>query len=226
MINNRILTLVYRSILFTFCFVGIFLNSGISEGFFNTELFVYYTYITNILCLVVTGIVLYDNYKKVINNEHRGHNEIIRKIKGAATIGILITGVVYHFLLGDTSVEGYFHLDNIIVHYIVPLMFVLDWILFDKRKNINVIDPLTWLLLPATYLIYALIRGAIVGADAKLQYAYWFIDVNDLGYSGVLIWALILTLAFSIVGYLMWLFDKVVKIDGKIKLDFSKEEVN
>lgn len=223
MFNNRILTLVYRSILLTFCFVGLFLNSGISEGYFNTELFVYYTYLTNILCLVVTGIVLFYNYKKVVSNEITGHNEVIKKIKGAATIGILITGVVYHFLLGDTSSEGYFHLDNIIVHYIVPLMFVLDWILFDKRKGVKTLDPLTWLLLPATYLVYALIRGAIVGSEAKLQYAYWFIDVNELGYSGVLVWAIILTVAFTIVGYLMWLFDKLVKIDGKCKLDFTKE---
>lgn len=221
MINNRKLTLLYRSIFITFSFIGIFLSSRILEGTFNTTLFVYYTHLSNILCFVVMLLVLIDNYKKADNP---GHNEVIVKLKFAATLAIFITGVVYHFLLGDPSEEGFFSLDNLIVHYIVPFMFVLDWLLFDKKKSITLIDPLTWTAIPLTYLVYALIRGAIVGPDAELQYCYFFIDVNIYGYGGVFLWAIGLTVVFLLVAYLMWVIDKIVKVDGKFKLDFTKDD--
>ncbi len=221
MCNNRRLSLIYRSILVTFCFVGLFLNSHISEGSFNTELFVYYTYLSNILCLVVMSVVLVANYKC---SHEDGYNEKFCKVKAATTMAIFVTGVVYHFLLGDYKSEGYFHLDNMIVHYIVPIMFVLDWIIFDKKKSLSVIDPLTWTIIPLVYLIYALIRGAIVGPEHTLQYCYFFIDVNIYGYGGVFLWSIGLTVAFVAVGYLMWLVDKIVKVDGKFKLDFKKDE--
>lgn len=224
MINNRIASLVYRSVLVTFSFIGIFLSSRILEGTFNTHLFVYYTHLSNILCFIVMLLVLIHNIKKVCSNELEGHNENIKRLKGAATIAILITGVVYHFLLGDPSSGDFFTLDNLIVHYIVPLMFVLDWILFDKKKSYSVIDPLTWLAIPGGYLIYALIRGAIVGESNDLQYAYFFIDVSEIGYGGVMVWAVILTIAFLVVGYLMFLYDRLIKVDGKYKIDLSKAD--
>lgn len=224
MINNRIASLVYRSIFITFSFIGIFLSSRILEGTFNTHLFVYYTHLSNIMCFIVMTIVLVYNIKKVLNNEVNGYNENIKRIKGAATIAILITGVVYHFLLGDPSSGDFFTLDNLIVHYVVPIMFVLDWILFDKKKGYTIIDPLTWLAIPGIYFIYALVRGAIVGVGNDLQYAYFFIDVNELGYGGVMIWAVILAVAFLIVGYLMFLYDRIIKVDGRYKLDLSKSD--
>lgn len=224
MINNRVASLVYRTILVTFSFVGIFMCSKILEGTFNTELFVYYTYLSNILCFIVMLLVLIYNVKKVSQGELEGYNEYIIKIKGATTMAILVTGVVYHILLGDPTDPSFFNIDNLIVHYIVPFMFVLDWILFDKKKIFNLIDPLIWTVIPLTYLVYALIRGAIVGPTHKLQYCYFFIDVNELGYGGVAIWCLILLVAFLAVGYLMWLVDKVVKKDDKIKLDFTKDK--
>ncbi len=218
MFNNRKASLVFRTVLVTISFIGIFINSRILDGTFNTELFVYYTHLSNILCLVVMSIVLVDNFKKV---ETPGYNEVIVKVKGATTMAILVTGVVYHLLLGDPSEPDFFTLENIIVHYIVPFMFVLDWILFDKKKSFSLIDPLTWTAIPITYLVYALIRGAIVGPNADLQYAYFFIDVNEYGYGGVFLWAIGLTVAFLLVGYLMWFIDKIVKEDNKIKISIK-----
>lgn len=220
MINNRIASLVYRSIFVTFSFIGIFLSSQILEGTFNTHLFVYYTHLSNILCFVVMIIVLIHNYKKVIN-EPTGHNEAICKIKGAATMAIMVTGVVYHFLLKDTSDPTFFTLDNIIVHYIVPIMFVLDWLIFDKKKSLTILDPLTWIIIPLVYLTYALIRGAIVGPNNELQYAYFFIDVNQYGYGGVLLWAIGLTILFVAFGYFMWFIDKIIIKEKKIKIELK-----
>lgn len=107
MINNRVVSLLYRSILVTLSFIGVFLSSDILKGTFNVDLFVFYTHLSNILCLVVIIIVLVYNFKKVYNNETIGHNEVIVKLKGAATLAILITGVVYHLLLGNPSEAGF-----------------------------------------------------------------------------------------------------------------------
>ncbi len=215
--DNRITSVLYKTVLVTFSFIGILLVSGILDATLRSEVVIYYTNLSNILCLVVMSIVLIDNIKKVQSGDIKGYNDKLVKVKGATTLAILVTGVVYHFLLGDPKAEGFFALDNIIVHYIVPAMFVLDWLIFDKRHNITLKDPLTWLIIPYAYMIYALIRGAIVGIDGYIQYAYFFIDVNEYGYSGVALWALGLTVAFLLVAYLMWAVDKFIKVDGKIK---------
>ncbi len=217
MINNRITSAIYRTVLTTLSFVGILLVSGILEGTLRGELVIYYTNLSNILCLVVISIVLVDNIKKIQNGELVGHNDKIVKLKAATTMAIMVTGIVYHFLLGDPKAEGFFNLDNIIVHYIVPFMFVLDWILFDKKHSLTLKDPLTWLAIPYIYCGYALIRGPIVGPEHPIQYAYFFIDVNIYGYGGVFLWVIGLTAAFLLVGYLMWFVEKIIKVDGKIK---------
>ncbi|MDE7301466.1 MAG: hypothetical protein K2N47_04770, partial [Clostridia bacterium] len=38
---------------------------------------------------------------------------------------------------------------------------------------------------------------------------------------GVILWVFILVVVVTVLGYLMWLYDKIVKVDGKWKLDFS-----
>lgn len=49
---------------------------------------------------------------------------------------------------------------------------------------------------------------------------YFFLDVNDLGYGGVLLWVLGLLGVFVAIGYILWLWNRFDKVDGKWKLDF------
>jgi hypothetical protein len=125
-------------------------------------------------------------------------------LKGAVTLYVVITGLVYHLVLTNEA-SGFAMpqpdralpeaIGNQLLHTVVPLLAVLDWLLFDERGRFRWLHALYWLAFPLGYLAFALIRGLIIG-----KYPYPFINVNSLGYSGVAISAVGFAVAFWILG--------------------------
>lgn len=125
-------------------------------------------------------------------------------LKGAVTLYVAITGLVYHLVL--TNPASGFAVDpvhrapaeaigNQLLHTVVPLLAVLDWLVFDPRGRFRWRYALYWLAFPLAYLAFALIRGLIVG-----RYPYPFIDVRELGYDGVSVSTAGFAAAFWILG--------------------------
>lgn len=221
MCNNRIVSLFYRTILVTLSFIGVFLSTKLLEGTFNTDMFIYYTSLSNILCLVFLIILVVHNLKQVLKGETKGHYDGFIRFKGACTMAITVTFLVYAFLLAPTEQPQHiFTLQNLLVHYIVPLLILLDFFIFDEKKKVKVLDPIIWVAIPYIYLAYALIRSVIVGPNGHVQYPYFFINVAEYGVGGVALWVLGLTAFFVVLGYFMYFVNHLVKENGKIK--FSK----
>ena len=66
-----------------------------------------------------------------------------------------------------------------LLHTVIPLLFLLYWFLFVKRRNLYWKDAFLWLIYPFVYLLYVFFRGAITGL-----YPYPFIDVPALDITG------------------------------------------
>ena len=72
-------------------------------------------------------------------------------------MAILITGVIYHILLGSiTEPEKFWTLRNFLVHYIVPWGLVLDTLIFDAKKAYRLREPIYWSVVPLSYFAFAL----------------------------------------------------------------------
>ncbi|MEU8232036.1 Pr6Pr family membrane protein [Actinoplanes sp. NPDC048967] len=133
-------------------------------------------------------------------------------LKGAVTLYVAITGLVYHLVLTNPA-SGFavdpVHRDlpeaigNQLLHTVVPLLAVLDWLVFDERGRFRWRHALYWLAFPLGYLAFALIRGLVVD-----KYPYPFIDVNELGYDGVSISSAGFAVAFWILGLLFVAIDR------------------
>jgi hypothetical protein len=102
----------------------------------------------------------------------------------AATTGyIAIVAIVYEVLLrGLWNPQGGQLLADLLLHTILPLAYVIFWLLFGPRAGLRWNTTLNWLLYPAVYLVYTLARGAVSGV-----YPYPFVDAATLGYGRVLI---------------------------------------
>jgi hypothetical protein len=74
---------------------------------------------------------------------------------------------------------------------VVPALFVLYWLFAMPRDCLRWRHVLPWSMFPLGYLVYALLRGALLGS-----YPYPFIDVARLGYARVLFNALGVAVAF------------------------------
>ncbi|ROP32361.1 Pr6Pr family membrane protein [Couchioplanes caeruleus] len=125
-------------------------------------------------------------------------------LKGAVTLYVAITGLVYHLVLANPA-SGFANapydrtpaeaIGNQLLHTVVPLLAVLDWLIFDERRRFKLRHAAYWLAFPLGYLVFALIRGPITHT-----YPYPFIDVNDLGYGGVALSTVFFAFAFWLLG--------------------------
>ena len=128
-----------------------------------------------------------------------GADKQIPYLRGALTLFMTMTGIIYVLLLSgnEVSLQTTIPAVNIILHYIMPVVVLLDWLVFPPKKRLNFTWALLWLAYPLLYLVYSLIRGAITG-----WYPYPFIDPVTSGWVNVI--GISLTLAVSTV-ILTWL---------------------
>jgi hypothetical protein len=145
------------------------------SAFYTTNFFSFFTNESNLLA---AGLLSYGAYRgwRWGAQESSSAYELLR---GAAVIYMTITGVVFVLLLSGSSESVPWA--NAVVHYVMPVVIVLDWLIAPPRMRVTWRKALRWLIFPVVYFGYTLIRGAITG-----WYPYPFLNVAAKGYGQVL----------------------------------------
>ncbi len=173
----------------------------IERGRFSpVNFFSYFTIETNILVfvtLLLSAIAV-----------AMGKNSKLDVLRSAVTVYILIVGIGFSVLLA--GIEGItltaVPWDNVVLHYIMPVAMLIDFLIDRPKRTIQFKKSLPWLLFPVVYVTYSLIRGALTG-----WYPYPFLNPEPNGYGGV---------AFTVLGLLVlslglsWV---ITKLSGKQK---------
>ncbi|MDR3125641.1 MAG: Pr6Pr family membrane protein [Candidatus Nomurabacteria bacterium] len=219
-IHNLKLATVFRVLLVAVCLYGLVAIFSVS-GFSGQELLSFYTIDSNIAVLAFFSWLLFYTWR-------RPKQELpswCLTVKGAVMFGIVLTFLVYHFILSPTlfSVsDGQWAFAqspmNIALHYIVPLMTLVDWLLFDKKGNFKRWMPLVWLAIPSVHLVFVLIRAqfstfSLTGS----HYPYFFIDIDTYGIGQVALNVLGLAVCLIILGYIFYLIDWALTKQNFIK---------
>jgi len=84
--------------------------------------------------------------------------------RGAATLFMITTLLVYPFFLMSRPYfhNGFFEWRDFILHWGDPFFMLCWWLLYPPAKPISASRSLSWLIPGAAYLLYVLIRGALV----------------------------------------------------------------
>lgn len=107
---------------------------------------------------------------------------------------IVMVGVVYHLMLrGVSGHTGWALTFELMLHYVTPPLYLLDWLLFVPKGEVGWSVGLEALPFPLVYIGWTLAHGAASG-----WYPYPFVDVVELGYAGALANVLGLILAFLV----------------------------
>ena len=134
------------------------------------------------------------------------------RIKAAVTMSIMITFVIYHFMLAPLATD-FWRVENMLCHYITPLYFFFDTLWVDRQRQYQLLDPLRWTALPLLYMAFALLNGLVLKwpiPDAKdSPFAYYFLNVHKYGWSYVLTHAVVIFLAYLLAGYLLYLIKSI-----------------
>lgn len=130
-----------------------------------------------------------------------------RVLRLDALLGILITGIVYSTVLARIhQPDGWQEtITNTLVHYIVPTMMLLGWLLCGPRPRISRRVMLAALAWPIVFVAYTLTAGAI-----SSWYPYPFLDAATNGYGRVLINTGLVLVVFAVIGALLWWGDQAL----------------
>lgn len=177
----------------------------VSKGETILRFFGYFTIDTNILVALCFTAIAFNGRSK-LSDFFTSASTLT-----AATVFILIVGIVYNLLLRSLwSPQGFQKLADELLHSIIPLLMPAYWLLFISTKELNTKNILSWLIYPVIYMIYGLIHGAITKF-----YPYPFVDVTKLGYSKTLLNSAIILIVMIILIFAFISLGKLIKRPNK-----------
>ena len=219
MIKNRIFQLVFQTVYCVLAVMGALSGLGYFNADFNEDFYVYYTNLSNYICMGVMFVTLWQTIKKA-NKKQDGYCTTAHTFTFMCVILIMVTFLVYNILLADenTVLEYFTSMSNMLLHVILPIMFILNWTLFYKHDSLKWYHPLLCFVMPLIYVGFILIRAAVLkGATHTVLYPYFFLDAEALGWGGLIAWVGVLLLAFMAIGYLIFAFDRLSTIRKRQK---------
>lgn len=182
------------------------LNGGTRSVLGSTVVFFsYFTILTNVVvALALTAPALFPDSRL-------GRWTATEGVRAAVAMYIAVVGIVYHALLAATwNPQGALAVVNQVLHTVMPIAFVLDWLLFVPKGRLRWIDPVKWLAYPLLYGLWTAIHGQIVG-----WYPYWFIDIDALCWGPALINFGALLALFLVLGLIVVALDRALSALGK-----------
>lgn len=196
------------------------MHSGLVGGTLRKDFFRYYTNLSNLLVVmfylirtVVRILGTYDGFfGRIVFSELWFFS---------VTMCIFLTFAIFHFVLvpelkkapsGSAEFRMLRSFSNYIVHYIVPLLSLLNWLIFADKTQFNYAWALIWTIIPWIYVVYAMIRGArgdiIENTDSA--YPYGFMDVSRHGKLIVARNCLFIGVAFALIGFVFLFLRKQI----------------
>ena len=120
-----------------------------------------------------------------------------------AVLCILVTGVVFHLALADLQeLTGWDLVADTILHTLSPILVAVGWLVFGPRNRIDGRIVRLAVLPPVAWLVFALLRGAIVqDVHGNDYYAYPFMNAQVHGYAVALFRCAIVALLFLGLAY-------------------------
>lgn len=202
--------LAYIFIYLLIAAVGLNNSLGITKGEFAPPIF--YTSVSGLICFIYFLIgFIRAIYFIALKEDFSTKMFIVPRAKGAVTICITITLLLYHFLVYEGPVLSVdTDIYNLITHYIVPFMVIFHWIIFDKKGIYERFDPFLWTIIPIGYFswanIVALNHKVVPYFDGDF-YPYSFMDLNIHSVQSVMLTVVLIFIAFVTIGYVVYYFD-------------------
>jgi hypothetical protein len=156
-----------------------------------------FTITTNLLIVIVFGSIAV-----------RGAERVSALLIGAVMLAILLVGIIFNLVLGQIpQLNWWTFLGDSLHHHIAPVAVPLWWLIYAPHGRLRWHAPLVWALYPLAYSAYSLARAEFEPVSA-LRYPYFFMNVDMLGWSGVLFNLAIIAAAFTAIGFLIVLVDR------------------
>ena len=189
MTSSRVIPAVYRLVFAAMSLAALFAQLflvHIANGWDVVSFFSYFTILGNL----IASIVFIVSAARVLQRRVSSTSDVA--IRGGSVVYMIFVGIVFAGLLRDTDLGALIPWVNIAHHYVMPIVVLLDWIIWPPQRRLPWrVIPL-WMIFPAVYVVYSLIRGAAIGF---YPYPFFNPEVQN-GYGGVAIYCAVMLVAF------------------------------
>lgn len=156
----------------------------------------FFSYFTNLANMLAAAVFVIGARRTM-----RGQlpSATFEKFRFMAVVNMTIVGIVFSLLLRNVDLGSLLPWINLLLHYIMPVVLVVDWLIDPPSVKLTMKDLLRIEILPIVYLAYVLVRGA-----QTEWYPYPFLNPAVAGgYSGVAGYAVGITVVFVVVGWML-----------------------
>lgn len=207
--TNYKLSCSLKFLIFVIGTLSIIAATGVLDNALNLKIFTMFTTLTNLLCTV------YFFMESIYQLKLKKNKTLARKFKNTLVFAITLTMLVAHFILKMSfSFDSYMNMSFLGVHYLMPILILIDWFIFEEKGKITKGEPLIYLLITTVYFVAALVAaefGNGLGCDASSRYPYPFLDLDVLGVGQVIINCIIIKIGCLFIGYTLYLMDTLLK---------------
>jgi hypothetical protein len=180
-------------------------NLGADSFTRSVNFFSYFTILTNILAALALTLPWLAPHSAL--GEFFSRPSVRTAI--AAYIVIVMT-IVYFVLRHLTTFQGWNLVADLLLHYVMPVLFVIDWLFLVPKHTLKTKDSVFWLAFPVIYLIWTFIHGVYSGF-----YPYPFLNTSELGIARVLLNEAGLLIVFLILGSILVTGGRLLDRDRK-----------
>nr|WP_277603998.1 Pr6Pr family membrane protein [Agrococcus sp. ARC_14] len=157
----------------------------------------FFSYFTNLSNIMISIVFIVSALRLLPGRKDPSDSDVA--IRGGAVVYIAFVGIVFNTILADVALGPLIPWVNVVLHMIVPIAGVVDWLLWAPRRRLPFRVVPWWMIWPAVYSVYSVTRGAI---DGFYPYPFFNPEASG-GYGGVALWCLVLILAFFILAVLV-----------------------
>lgn len=190
-IKNQTLGVVFRVVFLIACGAGLVIKL-IYSGFSLPVIFGDFALISNFFALVYFAylIIARPNYERGV-------------LRGAVTIYVIITFIVYYFInFGASSNPAEnLNLAGYLLYFISPVMVVLDYLLFCRKGSFTAYSPVIWAVIPVMFNIAVFLLNKFITGIEMIPY------FNLLGMDMT-----ITMLVFLGISYLLFVADNIFAV--------------
>lgn len=212
----RFIALAFRLASVVLIATGIVRITGIFSDTPSPKAWLFYTVLSNVLCLVWMLALLASTVRGLAAYGSRGHSTPSARGSAAIMMAITVTMLIYIFVLVPSAfvqAGDYqpFSLTDNLIHIVTPVLLIGDWLFFVPKGQLRPGDPLRWVLIPLAYMVLSFLYGALGGEfleGARVPYPFMNVDVYGIG--GVALWIVGLGIGLVVVGYLYFGLDRLI----------------
>lgn len=154
----------------------------------------FFSYFTNLANLLAASVFLRTAFAQ-FSGKDAGPG--VDRTRFMAAINMVIVGIVFSTLLRNVDLGSLLPWINALLHYVMPVLVFVDWIVDPPRRKVSASDMGIVALFPIAYLVYTLVRGSMVN-----WYPYPFLNPSVVGgYGSVALYSVAITAVFFVTGF-------------------------